>query len=175
MSSKNYKLLLNKITTFVFDVDGVLTNGKILVTTEGEMYREMNTRDGFALKYALLKGFNICIISGGTNQGVKKRLENLGVNKVYLGIHEKDIALDDFINTYNINPDEVLYMGDDVPDMPVMEKVGVATCPQDAVPDVKRIADYVSHKNGGDGCVREIVEQVMRVQNKWMFSENTNT
>lgn len=174
MSSKNYKLLLNKITTFVFDVDGVLTNGKILVTTEGEMYREMNTRDGFALKYALLKGFNICIISGGTNQGVKKRLENLGVNKVYLGIHEKDIALDDFINTYNINPEEVLYMGDDVPDMPVMEKVGVATCPQDAVPDVKRIADYVSHKNGGDGCVREIVEQVMRVQNKWMFSENTN-
>ena len=175
MSSKNYKLLLNKITTFVFDVDGVLTNGKILVTTEGEMYREMNTRDGFALKYALLKGFNIGIISGGTNQGVKKRLENLGVNKVYLGIHEKDIALDDFINTYNINPDEVLYMGDDVPDMPVMEKVGVATCPQDAVPDVKRIADYVSHKNGGDGCVREIVEQVMMVQNKWMFSENTNT
>lgn len=174
MSSKNYKLLLNKITTFVFDVDGVLTNGKILVTTEGEMYREMNTRDGFALKYALLKGFNICIISGGTNQGVKKRLENLGVNKVYLGIHEKDIALDDFINTYNINPEEVLYMGDDVPDMPVMEKVGVATCPQDAVPDVKRIADYVSHKNGGDGCVREIVEQVMRVQNKWMFSENIN-
>ena len=174
MSSKNYKLLLNKITSFVFDVDGVLTNGKILVTTEGEMYREMNTRDGFALKYALLKGFNICIISGGTNQGVKKRLENLGVNKVYLGIHEKDIALDDFINTYNINPDEVLYMGDDVPDMPVMEKVGVATCPQDAVPDVKRIADYVSHKNGGDGCVREIVEQVMRVQNKWMFSENIN-
>ena len=174
MSSKNYKLLLNKITSFVFDVDGVLTNGKILVTTEGEMYREMNTRDGFALKYALLKGFNIGIISGGTNQGVKKRLENLGVNKVYLGIHEKDIALDDFINTYNINPDEVLYMGDDVPDMPVMEKVGVATCPQDAVPDVKRIADYVSHKNGGDGCVREIVEQVMRVQNKWMFSENTN-
>ena len=174
MSSKNYKLLLNKITSFVFDVDGVLTNGKILVTNEGEMYREMNTRDGFALKYALLKGFNIGIISGGTNQGVKKRLENLGVNKVYLGIHEKDIALDDFINTYNINPEEVLYMGDDVPDMPVMEKVGVATCPQDAVPDVKRIADYVSHKNGGDGCVREIVEQVMRVQNKWMFSENTN-
>ena len=122
----------------------------------------------------MLKGFNIGIISGGTNQGVKKRLENLGVNKVYLGIHEKDIALDDFINTYNINPDEVLYMGDDVPDMPVMEKVGVATCPQDAVPDVKRIADYVSHKNGGDGCVREIVEQVMRVQNKWMISENTN-
>jgi 3-deoxy-D-manno-octulosonate 8-phosphate phosphatase (KDO 8-P phosphatase) len=91
-----------------------------------------------------------------------------------LGIHEKDIAFDDFINSYNINPEEVLYMGDDVPDMYVMETVGVATCPQDAVPDVKRIADYVSHKNGGDGCVREIVEQVMRVQNKWMFSDNSN-
>jgi 3-deoxy-D-manno-octulosonate 8-phosphate phosphatase (KDO 8-P phosphatase) len=174
MSSKNYKTLLNKVTTFVFDVDGVLTNGKILVTTGGEMYREMNTRDGFAMKYALLKGFKIGIISGGTNLGVKKRLEDLGVNKVYLGIHEKDIAFDDFVNSYNINPEEVLYMGDDIPDMSVMERVGVATCPQDAVPDVKRIADYVSHKNGGDGCVREILEQVMRVQNKWMFSDNSN-
>lgn len=174
MSSKNYKTLLNKVTTFVFDVDGVLTNGKILVTTGGEMYREMNTRDGFAMKYALLKGFKIGIISGGTNLGVKKRLEDLGVNKVYLGIHEKDIAFDDFVNSYNINPEEVLYMGDDIPDMSVMERVGLATCPQDAVPDVKRIADYVSHKNGGDGCVREIVEQVMRVQNKWMFSDNSN-
>jgi 3-deoxy-D-manno-octulosonate 8-phosphate phosphatase (KDO 8-P phosphatase) len=174
MNSNNYKILLNKVTTFVFDVDGVLTNGKILVTTEGEMYREMNTRDGFAMKYALLKGFKIGIISGGTNLGVKKRLEDLGVNKVYLGIHEKDIAFDDFVNSYNINPEEVLYMGDDIPDMSVMERVGVATCPQDAVPDVKRIADYVSHKNGGDGCVREIVEQVMRVQNKWMFSDNSN-
>jgi 3-deoxy-D-manno-octulosonate 8-phosphate phosphatase (KDO 8-P phosphatase) len=86
MNSNNYKILLNKVTTFVFDVDGVLTNGKILVTTEGEMYREMNTRDGFAMKYALLKGFKIGIISGGTNLGVKKRLEDLGVNKVYLGI-----------------------------------------------------------------------------------------
>jgi 3-deoxy-D-manno-octulosonate 8-phosphate phosphatase (KDO 8-P phosphatase) len=174
MNSNNYKILLNKVTTFVFDVDGVLTNGKILVTTEGEMYREMNTRDGFAMKYALLKGFKIGIISGGTNLGVKKRLEDLGVNKVYLGIHEKDIAFDDFVNSYNINPEEVLYMGDDIPDMSVMERVGVATCPQDAVPDVKRIADYVSHKNGGDGCVREILEQVMRVQNKWMFSDNSN-
>ena len=174
MNSNNYKILLNKVTTFVFDVDGVLTNGKILVTTEGEMYREMNTRDGFAMKYALLKGFKIGIISGGTNLGVKKRLEDLGVNKVYLGIHEKDIAFDDFVNSYNINPEEVLYMGDDIPDMSVMERVGVATCPQDAVHDVKRIADYVSHKNGGDGCVREILEQVMRVQNKWMFSDNSN-
>ena len=136
------------------------------------MYREMDTRDGFALKYALLKGFKIGIISGGTNEGVRKRLELLGVNKVYLGINEKVIAFDDFVSTFNINPDQVLYMGDDVPDVPVMEKVGVSTCPQDALPDVKRVVDYVSHKKGGDGCVREIVEQVMRVQDKWVFSND---
>jgi len=169
MSDKNYKILLNKVTAFVFDVDGVMTNGKILITSEGEMYREMNTRDGFALKYALLNGYKIGIISGGTNEGVRKRLELLGVDKVYLGKHEKDEAFEDFINTFNINPKEVLYMGDDVLDLPVMGKVGVATCPQDAVSDVKKIADYVSHKKGGDGCVREIIEQVMRVQNKWVF------
>ena len=172
MSNKNYKTLLNNVRAFVFDVDGVMTNGKVIITSEGEMYREMDTRDGFALKYALLKGFKIGIISGGTNEGVKKRLELLGVNKVYLGIHEKDIAFDDFVSTFNINPDQVLYMGDDVPDIPVMEKVGVSTCPQDALPDVKRVVDYVSHKKGGDGCVREIVEQVMRVQDKWVFSKD---
>ncbi|MAS68807.1 MAG: 3-deoxy-D-manno-octulosonate 8-phosphate phosphatase [Flavobacteriaceae bacterium] len=172
MRNKNYKTLLNNIRAFVFDVDGVMTNGKVMITSEGEMYREMDTRDGFALKYALLKGFKIGIISGGTNEGVRKRLELLGVNKVYLGIHEKDIAFDDFVSTFNINPDQVLYMGDDVPDVPVMEKVGVSTCPQDALPDVKRVVDYVSHKKGGDGCVREIVEQVMRVQDKWVFSKD---
>ena len=172
MSNKNYKTLLNNVRAFVFDVDGVMTNGKVMITSEGEMYREMDTRDGFALKYALLKGFKIGIISGGTNEGVRKRLELLGVNKVYLGIHEKDIAFDDFVSTFNINPDQILYMGDDVPDVPVMEKVGVSTCPQDALPDVKRVVDYVSHKKGGDGCVREIVEQVMRVQDKWVFSKD---
>ena len=172
MSNKNYKTLLNNVRAFVFDVDGVMTNGKVMITSEGEMYREMDTRDGFALKYALLKGFKIGIISGGTNEGVRKRLELLGVNKVYLGIHEKDIVFDDFVSTFNINPDQVLYMGDDVPDVPVMEKVGVSTCPQDALPDVKRVVDYVSHKKGGDGCVREIVEQVMRVQDKWVFSKD---
>ena len=172
MSNKNYKTLLNNVRAFVFDVDGVMTNGKVMITSEGEMYREMDTRDGFALKYALLKGFKIGIISGGTNEGVRKRLELLGVNKVYLGINEKVIAFDDFVSTFNINPDQVLYMGDDVPDVPVMEKVGVSTCPQDALPDVKRVVDYVSHKKGGDGCVREIVEQVMRVQDKWVFSKD---
>ena len=171
MNHKNYKTLLKNVSAFVFDVDGVMTNGQILITTEGEMYREMNTRDGFAIKCALESNYKVAIISGGTNVGVRKRLETLGVDKVYLGIQEKDIAFDDFLKTYDIDPEEVLCMGDDVPDLSVLEKVGVATCPQDAVPDVKKIVDYVSHKKGGDGCVREIIEQVMRVQNKWDFNK----
>lgn len=171
MNHKNYKTLLKNVSAFVFDVDGVMTNGQIMITTEGEMYREMNTRDGFAIKCALERDYKIAIISGGTNEGVRKRLETLGVDKVYLGIHKKDIAFDDFLKTYNIDPEEVLCMGDDLPDLSVLEKVGVATCPQDAVSDVKKIVDYVSHKKGGDGCVREIIEQVMRVQNKWDFNK----
>ena len=171
MNHKNYKTLLKNVSAFVFDVDGLMTNGQIMITTEGEMYREMNTRDGFAIKCALERDYKIAIISGGTNEGVRKRLETLGVDKVYLGINEKDIAFDDFLKTYDIDPEEVLCMGDDVPDLSVLEKVGVATCPQDAVSDVKKIVDYVSHKKGGDGCVREIIEQVMRVQNKWDFNK----
>lgn len=171
MNHKNYKTLLKNVSAFVFDVDGVMTNGQIMITTEGEMYREMNTRDGFAIKCALERDYKVAIISGGTNEGVRKRLESLGVDKVYLGIHEKGIAFDDFLKTYDIDPEEVLCMGDDVPDLSVLEKVGVATCPQDAVSDVKKIVDYVSHKKGGDGCVREIIEQVMRVQNKWDFNK----
>ena len=172
MSKKNYKKLLNDITAFIFDVDGVLTNGKIMVTTEGEMYRVMDTKDGFALKYALNKGFKIGIISGGTNQGVKNRLELLGVEKVYLGIHEKKTAFRDFLRQFKIKPDQVLYMGDDVPDLPVMELAGVSTCPNDSATDVKQFVDYVSHKKGGEGCVREIIEQVLRVQGKWDFGIN---
>ena len=171
MNHKNYKTLLKNVSAFVFDVDGVMTNGQIMITTEGEMYREMNTRDGFAIKCALERDYKVAIISGGTNEGVRKRLETLGVDKVYLGIHKKDIAFDDFLKTYDIDPEEVLCMGDDVPDLSLLEKVGVATCPQDAVSDVKKIVDYVSHKKGGDGCVREIIEQVMRVQNKWDFNK----
>tara|TARA_B100000941_G_scaffold280529_1_gene247053 strand:- start:198 stop:707 length:510 start_codon:yes stop_codon:yes gene_type:complete len=164
---KNYKESLDKITTFVFDVDGVMTNGKVLVTSEGEMYREMDTKDGFILKFALQKGFKVCIISGGTNEGVRKRLTLLGVDKVYLGIHDKMLAFNDFVDKFNVNYDQVLYMGDDIPDIPIMRVVGVSTCPNDSATDVKEIANYVSHKNGGQGCVREIIEQVLRVQGKW--------
>ena len=167
MDKSNYKALLPQITTFIFDVDGVLTNGKVLITSEGEMYREMDTKDGYALKCALDQGFKVCIISGGTNEGVRNRLRALGIYDIYLGAHHKGDPFQDLLDSYELSPDEILYMGDDMPDIEVMEQVAVAACPQDAVADVKAVSNYVSHKKGGEGCVRDIVEQTLRVQGKW--------
>ena len=168
MNQPNYKALLPNITTFIFDVDGVLTNGKVLITSQGEMYREMDTKDGYALKCALVQGYKVCIISGGTNEGVRNRLKALGIYDIYLGAHHKQEPFQDLLDSYDLKPEEILYMGDDVPDIVVMEQVGVAACPSDAVSDVKEIANYVSHKKGGEGCVREIIEQTLRVQGKWL-------
>jgi len=168
MDKPNYKALLPNITTFIFDVDGVLTNGKVLITSQGEMYREMDTKDGYALKCALVQGYKVCIISGGTNEGVRNRLKALGIYNIYLGAHHKQEPFQDLIDSYDLKPEEILYMGDDVPDIVVMEQVAVAACPNDAVSDVKEIANYISHKKGGEGCVREIIEQTLRVQGKWL-------
>ena len=168
MENKNYKELLKEITTFILDVDGVLTNGKILVTSKGKMLREMNTKDGFIIKYALGKGFKIFIISGGTNKGVKERLKDLGIEEIFLGEHTKKDTYDKLIKKYNLKKNEIVYMGDDIPDIPVMKKIGVPCCPNDAVQDVKQISIYISKKNGGQGCVRDIIEQTLRVQNKWL-------
>jgi len=169
MSSKNYKSLLPQIKTFIFDVDGVLTDGKVLVTTQGEMYRAVDTKDGYAIKYALTQGYKIAIITGGTNKGVEDRFKALGIYDIYLGAHHKLDAYQDLMDNYDLKQKEILYIGDDVPDIPVMEKVGLSCCPSDAVSDVKAMVDYVSHKKGGEGCVREIIEQVLRVQGKWHF------
>ena len=164
---KNYKNLLPSIKTFIFDVDGVLTDGKILITNEGEFLHSFDTKDGYAMKCALVQGYKIVIISGGRNQGVEERFKELGVFDIYMGIHYKLDAFQDLLDNYDLDPETILYVGDDVPDIPVMDKVGLGCCPADAVSDVKNMADYVSHKNGGEGCVREIIEQVLRVQGKW--------
>ena len=164
---KNYKELLNHITTFVFDVDGVFTDGSILVTSKGEMLRRMNVKDGYALKTALQKGYNVCIITGGTNEGVRERLKGLGVTDIYLGAHHKQDPLEEYLDIYDIDPKHVVYMGDDLPDIPPMGMVGLAAAPQNAVAEVKAISDYVSHKNGGEGCVRDIIEQVLKVRGDW--------
>lgn len=164
----SYKQLMNNITTFIFDVDGVLTDGTIMVTTQGEMYRNMNIKDGYALKAAVVAGYNVCIISGGSNEGVRKRLEGLGITDIYLGTHQKMLQYEEYCSKKNITSDQVLYMGDDIPDIPVMQQVALATCPQDAAPEVKDISEYISPISGGKGCGRDVIEQVMRVQGKWM-------
>jgi 3-deoxy-D-manno-octulosonate 8-phosphate phosphatase (KDO 8-P phosphatase) len=164
---KNYKHLLPKIKTFIFDVDGVLTDGKILINSDDELLRSFDTKDGYAMKCALVKGFKIAIITGGRNEAVRERFKELGVIDIYLGAHHKLDAYQDLMDNYDLNPEEILYIGDDIPDIPVMEKVGLGCCPADAASDVKAMADYVSHKKGGEGCVRELIEQVLRVQGKW--------
>ncbi len=169
---KSYKEYLADINTFIFDVDGVLTDGTITVTTDGEMLRTMNIKDGFALKTAVDEGFNVCIISGGSNEGVRKRLAGLGIKDIFLGAHNKIEQLNEYLNTHNITEQQVLYMGDDIPDYPVMKLVGLPCCPQDAVPEIKSVSKYISHKNGGKGAVRDVIEQVLKVQNKW--SRNFN-
>lgn len=165
---KSYKEIMNHITTFIFDVDGVLTDSSVHVTPEGEMLRIMNIRDGYAMKAAVESGYNVCIISGGSNEGVRIRLRNLGITDIHLATPDKVETFKEYTDIYNIKPEEVLYMGDDLPDYHVMKLVGLPTCPQDASPEIKGISKYVSHKNGGRGAVRDAIEQVMKVQGKWM-------
>jgi 3-deoxy-D-manno-octulosonate 8-phosphate phosphatase (KDO 8-P phosphatase) len=170
--TKSYKELLNDITTFIFDIDGVLTDSSVHITETGEMLRIMNIRDGFALKAALESGYNVCIISGGKNEGVRIRLRNLGIHDIHLGSSNKVETFNEYIELYHIDPSKVLYMGDDIPDYHVMKLVGLPTCPQDASPEIKAISNYISHKKGGKGAVREVIEQVMKVQGKWHLYYN---
>ena len=170
--TKSYKEIMNQISTFVFDVDGVLTDGKVHISPSGELLREMNIRDGFAMKAAIESGYNVCIISGGSNEGVRLRLRNLGITDIYLGAPNKVETFKEYCDIYKINPEEVLYMGDDIPDFHVMQLVGLPTCPQDAVPEIKQISHYISHVLGGKGAVRDVIEQVMKVQGKWHLYYN---
>lgn len=164
---KSYKEYLSQITTFIFDVDGVLTDGSIQISSTGELLRTMNMKDGYALKYAREKGYTICIISGGKNEGVRLRLRDLGITDIYLGCPDKVEQMEEFFDIYDIKHQEVLYMGDDLLDLYAMKKVGLPCCPQDAVAEIKEASKYISHKKGGKGCVRDVIEQVLKVQNKW--------
>lgn len=167
MEEKSYKEYLEHISTFILDVDGVLTNGSVIITAKGELLRTMNIKDGYALKTALDNGYNVCIISGGSNEGVQLRLSQLGIKDIFLGVQNKMEQLKNYLSKYNIKAENTLYMGDDIPDYEVMRLVGLPCCPQDAVPEIKAISKYVSHKKGGKGAVRDVVEQVLKVQGKW--------
>lgn len=167
----NFKELLPKINTFIFDIDGVLTDGMVTIFPDGDQIRTMNIKDGYALQYAVKKGYNIAIISGGSSETVRLRLNGLGITDVYLKSSNKIEVFENYLKTKNINKEHVLYMGDDIPDYHVMLKSGVATCPKDAAIEIKNIAHYISDKDGGKGCVRDIIEQVLRCQGKWFDEE----
>ncbi|MCB0659919.1 MAG: HAD hydrolase family protein [Saprospiraceae bacterium] len=162
--------LLHKINTFIFDVDGVFTDGKILVTESGELLRSMHTRDGQALVLALEAGYTIAIITKGYSAGVRKRFEKLGITHIYDSLKEKKSAFHHFVDSQQIEKENIVYMGDDIPDLPIFDLVSIAACPKDAVPEVIAKCNYISPKKGGQGCVRELIERVMRVQGKWNHS-----
>jgi len=169
----NYKTKLKSIQAFIFDCDGVLTDGSVTLMPDGEQVRKMSTRDGYALQLAVKKGFIVAIITGGSSAAVKSRMTRLGVHDVYLACHDKVKALKELMHIYSLNAEDILYMGDDMPDYEVMQIVGLPTCPDNAAQEIKNLSDYVSHKGGGEGCVRDVIEQAMKVQGKWMLDHTT--
>jgi 3-deoxy-D-manno-octulosonate 8-phosphate phosphatase (KDO 8-P phosphatase) len=170
---KSYKEIMPQITTFIFDVDGVLTDGTVTVFPNGELVRRMNVKDGYALKTAVALGYNVCIITGGTNNSIKFRLNGLGITDIYMAAENKIDQLDEYLEINEISAENVLYMGDDIPDYIPMEIVGLPTCPKDAVPEIQNISKYISQKRGGKGCVRDVIEQVLKVQDNWNLHYNT--
>ena len=164
----NYKELLTGINTFIFDYDGVLSDGSIITLDDGEAYRTTNVKDGYALQLARKKGYRVAVISGAKADCMLHRLKALNITDVFLGVENKIATFQQYIETNGIRTENILFMGDDIPDYEVMRCVGVATCPADAAEEIKDISMYISHFNGGKGCVRDVIEQVLKVQGKWM-------
>lgn len=167
----NILALFKPITTFVFDVDGVLTDGTVQLLPNGEQSRKMSIRDGYALQLAIKKGYRIAIISGGRSESVVSRLQGLGIKDIYTGITDKQEKLQDYVFEHDLRWEEVIFMGDDIPDYRAMQLVGLPVCPADAAPEIKSICRYVSPVNGGMGCVREIIEKVLKLNDHWTIDE----
>jgi len=159
--------LFQNVTTFVLDVDGVLTDGSLLVMPGGVMARRMNIKDGYALQLAVKKNYRVVIISGGNAPEVKERLEKLGVHEVYMNTTDKPGILRQLLETQHLPATEILFMGDDIPDLAAMQLAGVRCCPQDAITEIKSISQYISPVKGGEGCVREVIEKVMKLRGDW--------
>lgn len=172
VGKKNFKELLGQVKAFAFDVDGVFTDGTIIIHPSGELLRTSNTRDGYAVHVAIERGFPVAIISGGKSEAVRQRFQGLGVTDIYLGTADKVEALEDFRFKYGLELSDILYMGDDLPDFEVLQRVGIPTCPRDAAPEIQQISAYISTFVGGKGCVRDVIEQVLRVNGKWGHSAN---
>lgn len=167
----NFKENLRKVKAFVFDVDGVFSGSKILLNSSGELLRTMNIKDGFACFYLIRKGYPVAIITGGDSESVRIRFEKLGIKDIYMKSSNKIVDFEDFISKYKLDPADILYMGDDLPDYPVMKKVGLPACPADAVDEIKAVSKYISDKNGGEGCVRDVIEQVLRLNGTWLGTD----
>ena len=162
---------LTKIKAIFFDVDGVLSAETIMLHPNGEPMRTVNIKDGYALQLAVKCGLHIAIITGGKTEAVRVRYEGLGIKDVYLGAAVKTRQYQELLDKYHLKPEEVIYMGDDIPDYEVLKLVGLPCCPADAAPEIKAVCKYVSHKIGGHGCGRDVVEQVLKAQGKWMSHE----
>ncbi|HEY0677762.1 MAG TPA: HAD-IIIA family hydrolase [Chitinophagaceae bacterium] len=156
-----------QVKIFVFDVDGVLTDGALYVFDSGEQVRRMNIKDGFALQLAVKKGYSIIVISGSHSEAVISRLNKLGITEVHMKITDKKSKLEELLRKYNIDWPNILFMGDDIPDYSLMKVAGLACAPSDAAPEIKQLAHYVSPLTGGNGCVREIIEKVLKLNNHW--------
>jgi 3-deoxy-D-manno-octulosonate 8-phosphate phosphatase (KDO 8-P phosphatase) len=166
----NFKEELVNVKAFAFDVDGVFS-GNIFITESGEQLRTMNIKDGYAVQLAVKKGYPIAIITGGYSEGIRKRFEGLGVKDIFMSCKQKTVEFEIFLKKYSLNASDVLYMGDDIPDYNVMKTVGIPVCPSDAAVEIKSISKYISSIRGGKGCVRDVIEQVLRSQEKWMDSD----
>lgn len=164
----NYKTLLAGITTFIFDYDGVLTDGHVLLTDSGDALRMANVKDGYALQLAIKNGYRVAIITGGRSQSIRNRFEALQIRDVFIGVENKLQVFNRYLEQNGLRKEEVLYMGDDIPDFELMKLAGIPTCPADACEEIKSVSKYISGFSGGRGCVRDVIEQVMKVQGKWM-------
>ena len=158
---------LKNISTFILDVDGVMTNGQVLVTDEGNMLRQFNIKDGFAMQLAIKLGYNICVITGGGTDGVISRLKGLGIEDIYTKVHDKLPVFEKYISEKKIDLNQIAYMGDDITDYQILQRAGLKCCPADAAVDIINTCEFVSSFSGGSGCVRELIEKVLRSQQKW--------
>ena len=168
----NFKEGLQKVKAFAFDVDGVLSSPEVYLHPTVDIMRSMNTKDGYALQYAVKRGYPIAIITGGNTESVALRFRGLGITDIYLASSYKPDDFNDFLFKYGLGPEQVLYMGDDLPDYEVMKKAGVPCCPADAVEEIKSVSHYISPYGGGKGCVRDVIEQVLRLHGRWMDGQS---
>jgi 3-deoxy-D-manno-octulosonate 8-phosphate phosphatase (KDO 8-P phosphatase) len=167
----NFKEDLARVKAFIFDIDGVLSLQTISLNSFGVPKRTVNLRDGYALQLAMKKGYHIAIISGSSSKDYQKRLKRLGVSDIYLKSRNKLDDFKDFLKKHGLHKSDVLFMGDDIPDFEVMKEAGIPVCPSDADSEIKQISSYISDKKGGEGCARDVIEQVLRLHNNWMDSD----